>query len=151
MENVISIGSTQGTVGFVSSLGSRKVWVVNSNENDYEENFKGKVIKVPGNGKIIMDYLGAERFISSPVAPEIKLPNGEYAILNGKKMIGKPLRIVELSDDERSKIEGKTREQVEKEDRQLEARLKFSCGKCTFVGESTKGLKIHIATKHEDV
>lgn len=104
----------------VNMITNRKVWVLNRHHQDYVELFRGEEIRVPANDKkeILMPWLAAERFLGQPKAAAVKLPNGTF------DNPPKALWIVELTDEERAKLEGKTTKQLETEVKSLEIKAK---------------------------
>lgn len=109
----------------VSEL-TRPVWIVsdlkvpagdNPKEYEYEEMFRGQLIKVPANGvkKVRMAYLTARKFLQQVNGLYDPFPNGGFKDENGivhKERFGKPLRIVELTPDERLSVDGMTQEEI---------------------------------------
>jgi hypothetical protein len=139
--------SVQPVVSLPQAEGSRKVWVLNRWTEPYRENFKGREIVVPPNGKkeLLMPVLEANRFLSRPAvivtSQEIR-PDGTYPV------IPKALYIQELSVEERADMEGKPVETIEKEQKEA-ASLKM----CSVCGDSFKneaGLKIHLGRAHPE-
>lgn len=110
------------------STSNRLVWVVSnlevpSNLDKYEgritekdfwyvEKFRSDTIRIPPGGKkrLLMHFLAAKRFLGRAVPPQSPFANGGF--INDDEMtvhperFGKPLEIVELTDEERQEFEG---------------------------------------------
>lgn len=127
---------------------NRKVYVVNMYSKPHVEDFRGKLITVPPNGEksFLMPYLAAERFIGQMWPYAKPKPNGEYRPGEAPKA----LKIIELSDAEKEKIEGKSPEQLKKMREEEEAALRLTCQQCGFHAATETGLKIHISRNHPD-
>lgn len=114
----------------------RKVVVLNIHQTkDYTEQFKGETITVKANRdrSLVMDLLTAEKFLSSvgQTMYEVDAAGREISM-------GKPLKIEELTDDEKAKFDPIAAKQ---DDKNL----------CTLCGETlptVKGLKLHLQRKH---
>jgi hypothetical protein len=128
---------------------NRKVWIINTSKYEYTENFRGSPITVPPNGekKTLMTILAAERFKGQPKAPAEYLPNGQLAPNSPKP---KALQIVELTDEEREKIEGKSKEQVAKDVKKEEQAEKSVCSICGGKFKGEMGLKVHLKAMHPE-
>jgi hypothetical protein len=120
---------------------SRKVWVLNRYSEDYRETWKGREIVVKANGEkeLLMPVLEANRFLGRPsvvVTQNDLRPDGSFPV------IPKALYIVELTKEERMKIEGKSEPEVQK------------LNMCSVCGDSfptEKGLGLHVRRKHSDL
>lgn len=97
----------------------RKVWIINllevpngDNPNDYvyEENFRGTKIRIkPGRVKEFCELSAsaAVRFLSQVVPLHEPNPDGTFYDENGnvdKSRFGKPLKIIELTNEERAEL-----------------------------------------------
>ena len=116
---------------------NRKVWVINSYHEAYEEEFRGKAYVIPPNGekKVLMPFLAANRFLGQVTPIPEQLPNGNF------KSPPKALQIVELTEEE--KLSG---DQVKGPDPEEQVSLK--CMLCGTQAISEKGLKIHMTKIH---
>ena len=124
---------------------SRKVYVCNRYHEAYRETWKGREIVVPPNGEkeLLMPVLEANRFLGRPtvvVTQNDLRPDGSFP------QIPKALYIVELTRDERKKLEGKTDEDLDKEKNQ---KLNL-CSVCGDSFPTEKGLGLHVRFKHSD-
>jgi hypothetical protein len=104
-----------------------KVW--NKNILDYEENFKGNVIKIPANEYITMERAEAVEFKGKFRQP-VYNKGGVQEIHSMKKIVLEP-------------IEAKT---VEIEEPLVTA--KHTCMKCGFEAKNSTGLSAHIRASH---
>lgn len=99
----------------------RMVWVVSKlqveegfpeSEFIYKERFRSNWLSIPPNGKkrLLMHYLAAKKFLGQAVIPQQALPNGSFVNPDTgeveKWRFGKPLEILELTDEERQEYEG---------------------------------------------
>jgi hypothetical protein len=135
-------------VSLYVNTANRKVWVVNSFNQDYTEEFRGEKITVPANGekKLMMPILAAERFLGQGKYPAQYLPNGQLAPGN----LPKALKIVELTPEEVKVHVGKSDEQLAEEILAEKAKAKGQCQICGGVFPNEHGLKIHVAKMHPD-
>lgn len=104
---------------------NRKVWVVSSlqvpagdnpDEYIYKEKFRGKWIEIPAmeEKKVMMPLPAAKRFLSQVRPPASPNPDGTYRNDNGvvdSERFGKPLRIIEMTDQEKFDLLGITTEE----------------------------------------
>ena len=124
---------------------SRKVYVCNRYHEAYRETWKGREIVVKANGvkELLMPVLEANRFLGKPtvvVTPAEIRPDGSFP------MVPKALYILELTKQERMKLEGKTEKEVEE---QAEKKLNM-CSVCGDSFPTEKGLGLHVRFKHSD-
>jgi hypothetical protein len=146
------------------SADNREVWVINTynvpeGENpkdyDYEETFRGKKYLVPAGKKKVLHlpFLIAGQFVRGPGPMWQPLPNGTIRDENGdvdKTKMGKPLAIVEMTEDELSEVLGLSKTKIAEARASEEKALSFACVLCDFKGENAKGLKGHVTKKHPD-
>lgn len=123
-----------------TSDANRKVWVENVWHEDYVETYRGDEIRVPAKGKIVMNNLRANRFLSEVRGNYEVLPNGQY------KGVPKALRIVEMTAEEVAQLEGKSVVKV-KEEREAAANVHV-CAQCGDTVATEQGLKAHITRLH---
>lgn len=125
---------------------SRKVWVVNQHTETYSEEFRGRRIDIPANSRkeVLMPLLEAERFLGQPKAPGRQRPDGSW------ETPPKALKIVELTEDEIKKIEGKTSVDLKKELKEEEKSAKHSCAICGGEMKTPAALKRHITMNHPE-
>lgn len=116
---------------------SRLCWVLNHDSQPYKAEFQGMNIVIPAfNEKIakhvrdggnLMEYLAACKFRSDYKQPQSFTQKGEPIF--GLKC----LRVEELSDEEREKIEGKTAKDIAKEvlteEKKIRAKIKKETAK----------------------
>lgn len=116
---------------------TRPVWVVSDlkvphgddpKDYIYEEVYKGQMIKVHPNGvkKLRMSFLSARKFLANVYGLHDPFPNGGFKDENGivhKERFGKPLRIVELTPEERESVDGLTQEDIAYRKAELEKQL----------------------------
>lgn len=126
----------------VNNEANRPVWVENLWDADYEETYRGEKILVPAKGKILMPNLRANRFLSNVHGNYEILPNGQY------RGVPKALRIVELTDEERAEVQGKSVKEV-KVEKEAEAK-RLMCVQCEFTTTHETGLKNHITRMHSE-
>lgn len=121
------------------NLGSRKVWVLNRDTEDYSEEFRGQTVTVPANMKkeLLMPFLEARRFLGQPKAPANIKVDGTYDTRP------KALLTVELTDEEMEEIEGLSKKAIDqkvkaenkKASQELSASLKKVSGSARPVSE----------------
>jgi hypothetical protein len=131
----------------VRGADTRKVWVENIMNEPYAEKFHEQIVEVPASGKIMMPFLEAHRFVSQWKAPLKKDVNGMWQQVKGPK----PLRVIEMSDEEREKLTGVTPKQVEASEKAADQKVRLTCMKCGFQAVSDKGLKIHASAVHPEM
>jgi len=126
---------------------SRKVFVENTSKWDYSEEFRGRMIIVPANGKIVMQILEAERFLGRSKPPAQYTVHGDLAPGSPPP---KALKIVEFTPEEVKKIEGKSLDDVKKEKAEAEKKAAFGCAICPASFGSEKGLRMHVTRVHPE-
>lgn len=117
---------------------NRLVWVVSGlevpqgyDERDfwYEEKWRSNIIKVPPQGKkrVLMPYLASKKFLAQAVFPAQPFPNGGFINPDTGEVeserFGKPLRMIELTSEERERFDGLSAVQAMAKQRELEAEL----------------------------
>lgn len=103
---------------------NRLVWVLNVmtpedgfSDEDYtfEEEYKNKKYRIPPREKkaVLMKFIKAQHFLGQATGMDSPLPYGGYVRLRGtedayvdKSLFGKPLKVVELSKEEKKLFEG---------------------------------------------
>lgn len=103
------------------SLTNRLVWIVSDTktvhgypEEDFwhEEKYRSDLIRIPPNGKkrVLMPLIEASKFLGQVYSMYDPYPNGSCINPDTgkveKERLGKPLRVLELTDEERLKYEG---------------------------------------------
>ena len=81
---------------------SREVWVVNLHKTQtYRQEYMGQVFEVPPQEekKLHLEYMDAEGFLSKPDQPQT------FDNVGKEIYMGKPLKIVEMNDEERMKFD----------------------------------------------
>lgn len=139
---------------FDSSATNRLVWILNSDpERDYVEQYKdieitipkylGKIPKHVKDGGNLMEWLSARRFLGQPIQPSQKTPQGEVIHM------GKPLRTVEMTDEERNKY-GESLSDLKKTIKDAERAAANTCMLCTepVSFATAEGLKAHLRKDH---
>lgn len=128
---------------------NRKVWVINNWTKPHVEEFRGEKITIPPNGekKVLMPFLKARRFLGQTWPLFDPLPDGSYREGEAPKM----LKVVELTHEDRLRLEGITPEEAKKIALEEEKALRLRCSYCGFQAVSDKGLKIHMSKNHEGV
>lgn len=122
--------SIEPTTKGPSEGGARLVWVVSSlrvpegyDERDFvyrEKSKRGHMVEVwPNNQKKkIMSFLEASRFLAEAVAPAEPFPDGGFVNPDTGEVerhrFGKPLKIVEFTEDEKQETAGMLPAQAEK-------------------------------------
>lgn len=131
---------------FNKILGSRKVCVINLDEKEYKEDFKGEIITIPPNGvrKVFMPFWKATKFKSSCIAPPMQDMTGD-AIKGG---MVKMIKVVELIESERHELGELTPEDIQKQVIQAEAKKTLTCVECGFEAKNAPGLVLHNSAKH---
>jgi len=144
---VTAVQSTDQTAPM--GVGSnRLVWVLNRELVPYTETFRGAPITVPPNNEkvLLMQFLAARRFLAQPKAPAESLPDG--TIVTPRKA----LWTLELTDEERETATGKSKKELEKEEKEIEKAAANVCPICeegtTF--KTRTALKTHMTKKHPD-
>lgn len=123
---------------------NRQVFVENIMNEEYAEEFKGDVIVVPPSGKIVMPVMEANKFVGQFKAPLKKDHSGQWKRVQGPK----PLRVVEMTAEDREALEGVTPAQQKAAEKAEEDKARLKCMKCGFVAQTDKGLKIHATAIH---
>lgn len=108
----------------ISPATARLVWVRNSANIYYEEEFKGNALRIPPKGekKVLMPIIEARRFLAQPNGKLYEEDN-EGRVIN----IGKPLFTTELSEKEILKhdpqrLDPEFRKKLEKEEKTVASR-----------------------------
>jgi hypothetical protein len=128
----------QPSTQFVDLEMTRPVWIVSDIrvpagdsplDYIYKEEFRGKTVEVPPEGtkKIKMAWLHATKFLAQVAGMYNPFPNGGFKDKDGNvdsSRFGKPLRIVEMTAEERLNAEGLTQEQINERKRLAEAELR---------------------------
>lgn len=138
---------------FTTDGANRLVWVLNLNpDHDYKEEFRGDKITIPKNqqripkhvndGGNLMQWISARKFLGEPRAPAASTPHGE--VIN----IGKPLRTVELTDEERETIQGPKPKKTKEEEQAAQNTCPLCVEPTAFA--SKKGLENHYKKAHPD-
>lgn len=117
---------------------NRLVWVVSDLEvpsgHDegefwYKERYRSDLIEIPPGGKkrVLMKFLNAKKFLGQTTLLADPFPNGGFVNPETgeveKHRFGKPLRIEELTSDEREEFEGMSPLQAAKRLREIEEEL----------------------------
>lgn len=95
----------------------------------YEETFRSDLIKIPPNEekRVLMHFLAAQRFLGATALLSEPFPNGGFVHPEtgrvDKTRFGKPLKIVELTSEERERFEGLSAEQASKRAQEIEEEL----------------------------
>lgn len=141
--------SIESSTTFTKILGSRKVCVINLDEKEYTEEFKGEKFNIPPMAKrsVFMPMWKARKFLASCDAPPAYDLTGEF--IKGGKV--KMLRIVELTEDEREKLGELTPEELTKKQMASDEKRNLTCGSCGFVAKNATGLMLHTSKAHPEV
>lgn len=133
---------------FTKILSSKKVCVINVDSKPYEEDFKGEKIVIPPNGerKVFMPKWKAAKFMASCAYPPATDYTGE--MIKGGRV--KMLRVLELNEEERTKLGELTEEELQVKADEVEKTLKMKCGMCGFQAKTDHGLKIHTMKTHPE-
>ena len=129
----------------VRAISARMVKVENIGNKDYNEEFRGEMWSIPANGHIIKPVASARKFVSQFKKP-MQMVNGRWEHVPGPK----PLRLVELTPQERKEIEGVSEEDVKKAEKKYNKTMSLTCMKCGFVAASQQGLKVHRNAIHPE-
>lgn len=140
---------------FDAAATNRLVWILNSDpERDYTEEYKdltitvpkylGKVPKHVKDGGNLMEWLSARRFLGQPIQQSQKTPHGEVIHM------GKPLRVVELTDEERAELENP--KEFKKSVKEVERAAETTCTLCTEpkTFATVQGLTAHLKKDHSN-
>ena len=124
----------------------RKVWVLNSWNQPYIEEFQGSKIVVPPNNekKIHMNYIEARHFLGVTKYPAALRPDGTF------EGTPKMLRTEEMSSEETEEITGKTIKDLRSEVKREETEAKSACPICGSGFKNLKGMEIHVARMHPE-
>lgn len=138
----------QVSTAFTKIIGSRKVCVINLNDQPYVEEFKGENIVIPPNGerKVFMPFWKASKFKSSCIAPPAMDITGERVKGGMVKMI----KVVELTEDERMKLGEMTPDELAAKQVEAEEALGNMCGQCGYQAKTVQGLKMHTTKNHPE-
>ena len=129
----------------VRAASARMVKVENIGGTDYVEEFRGDIWTVPANGHIVRPVLEANRFVGQFKKPLAKV-RGQWVTIERDK----PLRLVELTPEERNNLEGITPDQQKEAEKEEDKKMGLKCMKCGFVASSSKGLKVHVNAIHPE-
>lgn len=95
---------------------NRPVWVINTHTETYEEEFRGKVRRVPPNGEksLVMRYLEARKFLGRPKSAGHRNTFGQYVL--GPKA----LKVVEMTAEEAAQWYGVDTKTLMEEDKKTQ-------------------------------
>lgn len=124
---------------------ARKVWIFNDYEKDHVEEFRGEKWVIPANGKILKPVLEANKFLSQAIPPSIKRADGSYL------RPPKALRLVELTEEERERLEGVNKESQKTALQEQNVKVSLTCMKCGFLSKDPNGLDAHVKAKHPEL
>lgn len=117
---------------------STQVKVLNKNSHPYSEVFNGKIIEIPANGHVLMDYEDANRFMGKWCP--IKKDKGGTPLPSSYKMLA-------IDPDDRARAEAFLRNDI---DTKAKGQKTFVCHCCGDEFEKKKALIAHIKKRHMD-
>ena len=117
---------------------STQVKLLNKNSYPYTEVFNGKIIEIPANGHIVMDYEEANRFMGKWCP--IKKDKGGTPLPSSYKMLA-------IDPEDRARAEAFLRNESDIKSKNQKT---FVCHCCSEEFEKKKHLISHIKKKHMD-